>query len=67
MERYWIYINELLVTRIFVVELPQDTRVPNNELVLEWVHGFRGHDCRNGAMYTATGDMLFIAGSLVVR
>ncbi|CAN0125350.1 unnamed protein product, partial [Hapterophycus canaliculatus] len=45
----------------------QDTRVPDNDLVLEWVHGYRGHDCRNAATYTASGDVLFLAGSLVIR
>ncbi|CAN0551937.1 unnamed protein product, partial [Ectocarpus sp. 8 AP-2014] len=44
-----------------------DTRAPDNDLVLEWVHGYRGHDCRNAAMYTASGEVLFFAGSLVVR
>ncbi|CAN0063286.1 unnamed protein product [Pylaiella littoralis] len=45
----------------------EDMRVPDNDLVLEWVHGYRGHDCRNAAMYTASGEVLFFAGSLVVR
>lgn len=35
--------------------------------MLEWVHGYRGNDCRNAAMYTASGEVLFFAGSLVVR
>lgn len=45
----------------------KDTRVPDNDLVLEWIHGYRGHDCRNAAMYTASGEVLFFAGSLIVR
>ncbi|CAM9178110.1 unnamed protein product, partial [Ectocarpus sp. 13 AM-2016] len=44
-----------------------DTRAPDNDLVLEWVHGYRGHDCCNAAMYTTSGEVLFFAGSLVVR
>lgn len=41
--------------------------MPDNDLVLEWVHGFRGRDCRDGAKYTASGQVMFLAGSLVVR
>eukprot|EP00752_Nemacystus_decipiens_P004400 g4020.t2 len=46
---------------------PEDTRAPDNDLSLEWVHGYRGNDCRNAAMYTASGEVLFFAGSLVIR
>ncbi|CAM9122646.1 unnamed protein product [Ascophyllum nodosum] len=46
---------------------PEDTRAPDNDITLEWVHGYRCQDCRNGAMYSTSGDILFLAGSLVVR
>ncbi|CAM9222867.1 unnamed protein product [Choristocarpus tenellus] len=46
---------------------PEDTREPDNDLVLDWVHGYRGHDCRGGARYTITGEALFYTGCLVVR
>lgn len=45
----------------------QDLCPPDNDLILEWVHGYRGHDCRQSATYTTSGDVLFFAGTVLVR
>ncbi|CAM9100029.1 unnamed protein product [Discosporangium mesarthrocarpum] len=45
----------------------EDTREPENDLVLEWVHGYRCHDCRGSGIYTDKGEVLFFAGSVAVR
>lgn len=46
----------------------QDSSKPTANLKLEWVHGYRGFDCRNNLFYiTATGtQMTFPAASLSI-
>ena len=44
-----------------------DKTAPDCHLQLEWVYGYRGHQCRNNLYYTATGEVVyFIAGAGVV-
>ncbi|XP_032883277.1 echinoderm microtubule-associated protein-like 5 isoform X3 [Amblyraja radiata] len=44
-----------------------DGAAPNCHLQLEWVYGYRGHQCRNNLYYTATKEIVyFVAGVGVV-
>ena len=44
-----------------------DKTAPDGHLQLEWVHGYRGHQCRNNLYYTAAGEVVyFVAGVGVV-
>ncbi|XP_035687635.1 echinoderm microtubule-associated protein-like 6 isoform X3 [Branchiostoma floridae] len=45
----------------------QDKTAPGSQLRLEWVYGYRGHQCRNNLYYTATKEVVyFVAGVGVV-
>jgi microtubule-associated protein-like 6 len=33
---------------------------------LEWIHGFRSHDCRNNVLYSASGFIVYNAAALAV-
>ena len=40
---------------------------PDSSLRLQWVYGYRGHQCRNNLFYTATKEVVyFVAGVGVV-
>ena len=40
---------------------------PKSQLRLEWVYGYRGHQCRNNLYYTASKEIVyFVAGVAVV-
>ena len=44
-----------------------DRTAPDTHLQLEWVYGYRGHQCRNNLYYTAAGEVVyFVAGVGVV-
>ena len=44
-----------------------DRTAPTSSLKLEWVYGYRGHQCRNNLYYTATKEIVyFVAGVGVV-
>uniref|UniRef100_A0A3P9NF13 Echinoderm microtubule-associated protein-like 6 n=1 Tax=Poecilia reticulata TaxID=8081 RepID=A0A3P9NF13_POERE len=44
-----------------------DKTAPRCQLRLEWVHGYRGHQCRNNLFYTAGKELVyFVAGVGVV-
>ncbi|MGH0182479.1 UNVERIFIED_CONTAM: hypothetical protein FKN15_009768 [Acipenser sinensis] len=44
-----------------------DRTAPNYHLRLEWVYGYRGHQCRNNLYYTAAKEIVyFVAGVGVV-
>lgn len=44
-----------------------DKSVPDSQLRLEWVYGYRGHQCRSNLYYTASGEVVyFVAGVGVV-
>ena len=44
-----------------------DKTAPDSQLRLEWVYGYRGHQCRNNLFYTASGEVVyFVAGVGVV-
>ena len=40
---------------------------PDSQLELEWVYGYRGHQCRNNLFYTSAGAIVyFVAGVGIV-
>ena len=44
-----------------------DKSSPDARLSLEWVYGYKGHQCRNNLYYTASGNVVyFVAGVGVV-
>lgn len=44
-----------------------DRTAPRSQLRLEWVYGYRGHQCRNNLFYTANSEIVyFVAGVGVV-
>lgn len=44
-----------------------DKTAPRCQLRLEWIHGYRGHQCRNNLFYTAGKEVVyFVAGVGVV-
>lgn len=49
-----------------------DRTAPESQLRLEWVYGYRGHQCRNNVHYTSTGRggsgiiVYFVAGVAIV-
>ena len=44
-----------------------DKTAPDSQLRLEWVYGYRGHQCRSNLYYTASGEIVyFVAGVAVV-
>ncbi|XP_012942464.1 echinoderm microtubule-associated protein-like 6 isoform X2 [Aplysia californica] len=44
-----------------------DKTAPDSRLRLEWVYGYRGHQCRNNLYYTANKDIVyFVAGVGIV-
>ena len=45
-----------------------DKTAPEHQLSLEWVYGYRGHQCRNNLYYTSSGEVVyFVAGVGVVH
>lgn len=45
-----------------------DKTAPESQLRLQWVYGYRGHQCRNNLYYTSTGEVVyFVAGVGVVH
>jgi WD40 repeat protein len=40
------------------------SKVPSSSLSLEFVHGYRGHDCRDNLFYTATGELVYSAAAV---
>ena len=44
-----------------------DKTAPDSQLRLDWVYGYRGHQCRNNLYYTGTAEVVyFVAGVGVV-
>ena len=43
-----------------------DLSMPPSTLTLEWVHGYRGEDCKNNVRYSADGEVVFHAGRVGV-
>ena len=44
-----------------------DRTAPDSQLRLEWVYGYRGHQCHSNLYYTASGEVVyFVAGVAVV-
>lgn len=44
-----------------------DKTSPDARLLLEWVYGYKGHQCRNNLYYTAAAKVVyFVAGVGVV-
>jgi len=44
----------------------RDGVAPDATLELEYVHGFRSHDCRNNLRYTANGKLAYITAGVGV-
>ena len=44
----------------------RDGEAPDATLELEYVHGFRSHDCRNNLRYTADGKLTYMAAGVAV-
>ena len=41
--------------------------IPKAQLRLDWIYGYRGHQCRNNIFYTDEGEIVyFVAASVVV-
>lgn len=69
-------INMVLYSRLITVQLPK--WVENNysldkviepppvRLRLDWVHGYRGRDCRSNIFYLPTGECIYFVASIVV-
>lgn len=51
-----------------IVEPTEPPRInpskPDDELQLEWVHGYRAQDARNNLFYTASGEIVYTAAAL---
>ncbi|KAJ8602363.1 hypothetical protein CTAYLR_004254 [Chrysophaeum taylorii] len=43
-----------------------DLSLPESSLVLEWVHGYHGEDCRGNVWYTGSGEIVYPAARLGV-
>lgn len=44
-----------------------DKTAPRCQLRLEWIHGYRGHQCRNNLYYTTSKEVVYyVAGVGVV-
>ncbi|KAK5925768.1 hypothetical protein CgunFtcFv8_021400 [Champsocephalus gunnari] len=43
-----------------------DKTAPRCQLRLEWIHGYRGHQCRNNLFYTAGKELLYFVGGVGV-
>ena len=44
-----------------------DKTAPDSQLRLEWVYGYRGHQCHSNLYYTASGEVVyFVAGVAAV-
>ena len=41
-----------------------DKTAPTSQLRLEWVYGYRGHQCRNNLFYTASKDIVYFAAGV---
>lgn len=37
--------------------------VPRARLRLDWIYGYRGHQCRNNVLYLATGEIVYFAAA----
>lgn len=44
----------------------QNTDAPKEQLELEWVHGYRSHDCRNNVMYAISNSIVTHTGRLAI-
>ncbi|OQR90411.1 microtubule-associated protein [Thraustotheca clavata] len=43
-----------------------DITMPSDHLEMEWVYGYRGHDCRNNVKYTKQGRIVYPIAKVVV-
>lgn len=37
---------------------------PKSQLRLEWVYGYRGHQCRNNLAYTSSRELVYFAAGV---
>lgn len=69
-------IDMVLYSRLITMQLPKwvennyslDKIVepPSVRLRLDWVHGYRGRDCRSNIFYLPTGECIYFVASIVV-
>lgn len=41
-----------------------DKTAPKSQLRLEWVYGYRGHQCRNNLYYTSNKEIVYFAAGV---
>ena len=46
---------------------PENITEPDDDLSLEWIHGYRGHDCRSNLFYGVSGQLIYNIANTVVR
>ncbi|KAJ1447589.1 hypothetical protein M885DRAFT_471813 [Pelagophyceae sp. CCMP2097] len=64
-EEPWVSTLKALTPTALANTLP-DLNLPDSSLTLEWVHGYRGDDCRGNVRYTAAGEIVYPAARLAV-
>ena len=45
----------------------ENVNEPDDSLVLEWIHGYRGSDCRSNLRYGSDGSVLYHIGTTAVK
>ena len=43
-----------------------DTSVPDSQLELDWVYGYRGQDCTNNVLYNSKGHIIYFVAKVVI-
>ncbi len=57
-----MFANELVSKRMVIRET--ERTAPRSALRLEWVYGFRGHQCMNNVLYTANKSLVYFAAGV---
>lgn len=47
-------------------DLNQHSEIPYHKLILDWVYGYRGKDCRQNLYYLPTGEIVYFTAAVVV-
>lgn len=47
-------------------DLNQQPEVPYHKLILDWVYGYRGKDCRQNLYYLPTGEIVYFTAAVAV-
>ena len=43
-----------------------DVSVPDSQLELDWVYGYRGQDCTNNVLYNSKGHIIYFVAKVVI-